>query len=134
MAREMSGQAGRELDAKVAERVMGWERVEFLRDMLPGTFFIHDDRGVVAVINDKFNEFTPSTSIAAAWEVVAALEGNSMFLTLNRNQIPNEANGQQSKWDAYFWDNDKQMAHDVTASTVPLAICLAALKAVKSPP
>lgn len=138
----MSEQAGREMDARVAEKVMGWKRVrwcDWQTDTRTSfTYSWHDAvTGKMTELaedcDDYYNpkgSWSPSTDIEAAWEVVTALERKSLFLTLSRNQIPNDANGQQSKWDVLLWDNGKQVAHNATADTAPLAICKAALKAV----
>jgi hypothetical protein len=98
---------GRELDALVAEKVMGWTN-------LTSDFWgcpVKDRASMVPI--HKY-----STSIAAAWEVVEKLsETHRICIT--------KANG---KWamaldDEIIWISDGQ-------ETAPYAICLAALKAV----
>ena len=117
--------AGRELDALIAEKVMGFQRVEFLRDMLPWTFYLHEDRDVVVAFQSKLAEFKPSTNIADAWEVV-----RKMGMVLIENS--GEAFGQADEWNVQFVGHDKEgKPHWVSesAETVEIAICLAALKA-----
>jgi hypothetical protein len=90
--------AGRELDALVAEKVMGW----------------------------NFQRSAFSTDIASAWEVVEKLQAlEYTFINL--------------LWDGQGWDIEMgQDGHDIScdtyADTFPLAICLAALKAVDAIP
>ena len=58
--------AGRELDALVAEKVMGYR-----------LSFIHPITGAPLYSNGGGSfSFRPSTDIDAAWEVVMAVEGN----------------------------------------------------------
>ena len=55
---------GRELDARVAEKVMGWKtnwlKTDWWEEINPNT---HHHKGLV-------KDFKPSTDISAAWEVV----------------------------------------------------------------
>lgn len=104
----------RELDAKVAEKVMGWWAI-----MLPA-----DDRMVASGIPPKEGherEGVPhySTSIEAAWEVVEKMHQEWWFTLV---QGPDG-------WLADFY-NDMDVRHRAKAKTAPEAICLAALKAV----
>ena len=100
-------EAGRELDALVAEKVMGAK--------------------VVFVENVPYY----STDIAAAWEVVNHLLchgwDEKYFFRLHYDNV--------DLWDASFYKESSSDGGgpDVwgTADTAPLAICLAALKAVQ---
>jgi len=60
----MNMKPGRELDALVAEKVMGWKtnwlKTDWWEEINPNT---HRHKGLV-------KDFKPSTDIAAAWEVV----------------------------------------------------------------
>ena len=111
--------AGRELDALIAEKVMGFQRVEFLRDMLPWTFYLHEDRGVVVAFQSKLAEFKPSTNIADAWEVVDLGHPCGWF---DSYYIMRYGAG-------YAIGRCMDDAVYAEADTAPLAICLAALKA-----
>lgn len=117
--------AGRELDVLVAEKVMGG-KVEHDWDDFDGGdisrcrgcgFFDQDDT------KPKFCIPCYSTDIAAAWEVVEKLR-ESHFKQAALNFHPTEICVQ-------FWDVSAQRYQpSICASTTPLAICHAALKAV----
>lgn len=94
----------RELDARVAREVMGFEvRNGFVR-------------GAYAI--GHYSE-----DMNAAMEVVAALEKRDWYLSLD------ELEG-SCRWDAEFWSGDDKSSGGHVADTAPLAICLAALEAV----
>lgn len=107
---------GRELDALVAEKVMGYKRLEPTLDW-PERWLCDDRKlgGIPAY----------STDIAAAWEVVEKLSAKHPYITIIRvGTAPTEwviAEGPG--------DSDPDLAR---APTVPYAICLAALKSVAS--
>ena len=112
--------AGRELDALIAEKVMGWKR---------GSFFgiDDDDRWWLYLGNGKWQQqgfggkgFCPSTRIADAWLVVEKLGKN---FDVSRCRVYQEI-------EAWFWEASFHNGPDAEADTAPLAICLAALKAV----
>ena len=98
--------AGRELDAEIAEEVMGWTP--------RGAHPIHGCPMFATGSNDTFAPYF-STDIAAAWQVVQKM-GESC------DQATIEVCG--GEWMCEF-DGVGDQAH-----TAPLAICLAALKAV----
>jgi len=114
----------REIDALIAEHVMGWKGVA------PVSACVLDMAG----INPEYPQVPQivpyySTDIAAAWEVVERLSTefyHSWSLHLN--------NGRQ--YHEFKFVPPKEMAsgtigpsHWVESDTAPLAICLAALKA-----
>ena len=91
--------AGREIDALIAEKVMGWPK-----------------NSVVWYIDDKpfrISDFSPSTQIADAWLVVEKIKRENL----------------QIVWDIDGWFVSSIYADTGFAPTAPLAICLAALKA-----
>jgi hypothetical protein len=96
--------AGRELDARVAEKVMGWEP--------RGPHPIH---GTPVFATGRNDTFAPhfSTDIAAAWQAAEKLKAAS--------------------WRFRVWQDYKD-ALMVDAETAPLAICRAALKALEVQP
>jgi hypothetical protein len=99
--------AGRELDALVAEKVMGWDR-----RLWAGRFYWsgpYSDR----------ERFSPSMDIAAAWEVVERVWQEEWVL---RRFL-----GSWQILDGDPLDNHRVLA---SAETAPLAICRAALQAV----
>ena len=96
--------AGRELDALVAEKVMGWTNVRFICHGL----------SLRGEVDGEPSEKVPfySVDIDAAWDVVEKI-GTSF--TLER----------YNRWYVEFGDR-----YSAAADTAPHAICLAALKAV----
>lgn len=102
---------GRELDALVAEKVMGWTGIE--NDNLDGT-----DWYAGSPPGSEGHAEVPafSTDISAAWEVVEEVNRKNVY----GFRLHNPGNG---VWEA-SWN---VLAEGMSA---PLAICLAALKAV----
>ena len=100
--------AGPKLDALIAGNVMGWRNAT-------GAWI----DGIVPWATDsgyrRKAEFCPSTDIAVAWEVVEKLQGTLRFGLCRRP-------------DGGFccWFGEEM---DAEASTAPLAICRAALRA-----
>lgn len=117
--------AGRELDALVAEKVMGWtdarvgirSQRRFHREELPTPVDVGPDE-----------EWSPSTDIAAAWEVVAKFQ--MVYVYRAAKDLPNLKIGQ---WEALFSPDAGERALYGVADTAPLAICKAALKTVGYP-
>ena len=106
--------AGRELDALIAEKVMGWRKA--------GTLWITPTgQQLVEYHHEWMPEATPprySTSIGAAWQVVEKLPPHSV-------DINNENPG------GWICSVHTQLGYwEARARTAPLAICLAALKFV----
>ena len=121
--------AGRELDALIAEKVMGLTRhdesyvAEGVGKVL--RFVWRDGCGTCVYSGDMFLPHY-STNIADAWGVV-----RKMGMVLIENS--GEAFGQPDEWNVQFVGHDSEgEPHWVSASasTCELAICLAALKAV----
>ena len=115
----MELKAGRKLDALVAEHVMGWDRrvtpnikpliVEYFHDGKP----MHYER-----------TWTPSTDIAAAWEVVESDYWSEDWGIVKVDS----AEPLYQVWDLPGWELETGLISQ--AYSAPLAICLAALKAV----
>ena len=136
----MTHQAGRELDARVAERVMGWESITDELEIAKR----EDDPECVdsrrwhrKPVWFKGNEKMAceecgtlplySTSIEAAWEIVEKLRQKYCCIKVYSDH-------------AYIYEcttvKDPDDDHDAPiifdqAETAPLAICLAALKAME---
>jgi len=123
---------GRELDALVAEKAMGWK----LQCYESGVYATEPGQYDDASKNDGWlwegdevsreaYEFNPSTDISAAWEVVEKL--NFLSFTVSRENCCGV------RCDVVCY-NDVDMKDKVIvageALTAPHAICLAALKAV----
>jgi hypothetical protein len=111
--------AGRDLDAEVAEKVMGW------------TLEIQDDRNDAYsqtwrtgpnILTDSLfvYEFEPSIDIAAAWQVVEYMQGRE----LTDFSVSWDVRNDSWCWVARF------ARTEATGPTAPLAICRAALAAV----
>lgn len=145
-ARIVSHEAGRELDALVAEMVMGCERrvstllAERMRDpggacwCGPAPYGGSMGRGGIhsaSYLGLGTREVAPySTSIAAAWEVVEKLRDNGLHVCISSDAVDEE-------WEVEVWrpeeDNEYGQVMVGTpgyADTAPHAICLAALSAV----
>ena len=103
-------QAGRELDALIAEKVMGYECV---CDEEPADCPIHAKE-------DCYTLRPYSTDIAAAWVVIEWCRTNLNLLTTCIEW--------KECWDVTF--SDGVNCYGAVAETVSLAICRAALKAV----
>lgn len=115
---------GRELDALVAEKVMGWKpeierSVHIIGD---GRFGVEQER----TINLPPNY---STSIASAWEVVERMVGDEMEFDLDLHYEPEYTIVEFKKV-----IDGKLIAEsgEVWRNPPPFAICLAALKAVNA--
>lgn len=116
--------AGRELDAFVAEKVMGWKYVD------------HNEAYDLPISGVAFGKGSPdglsrcpvpyySTDIAAAWEVVEKLRKDG-FAFDSYSSGSEEA---EHPWtDAIFMKDNNECL--VRAETMPLAICRAASMAV----
>jgi hypothetical protein len=108
----------RQLDALVAEHVMGWKKSNHLGSVIyEGKVWAYDmspDDASESYVNE---EHLPrfSTSIADAWLVVEKMAERSSDWSV--------CEGITAAFLTDEW-------HDVTADTAPEAICLAALKAV----
>lgn len=119
---------GRELDALIAEKVMGWKNIKGELYWLAGL----SDRGIA--------EDVPyySTDIAAAWEVfekIKTLKNNLSIQISGTSDCPNLLSV-VIRWYIYVadWENGDVMRFSVHESqlTAPHAICLAALKAIEN--
>ncbi len=138
-----SPKAGPELDALVAEFVMGWRHCQddLTNEMWDtGIHLNHDpEMPTMKWPNCGPRRWSPSTSIADAWEVVEKLLGDDWECTIDRHK-PNYVTACRGAY-AFFWHSAEQVEgftrrggkFGVEADTAPLAICLAALKAVGHP-
>jgi hypothetical protein len=131
--------AGRELDALVAERVMGWQvdtdkEGYWCNDAGWTGWLVPESEADARYEQDRC--WRPSTDITAAWQVVEHIkerEGCGFFVAWNKPEY-----GRPAHWSAGFIEagNDGH-GHDYTAEveadTAQLAICKAALAAVGKP-
>lgn len=120
--------AGREMDARVAETVMGWLVVEgggedwYERLVTRWPCLVMFPAGNVCLHRSEYGEsesWKPSTDIAAAWEVVEHLQKSGWWLLLTspRKSTP-------------LWTAVLPGLVYSESETAPLAICRAALLAV----
>ncbi len=123
-------EAGRELDALVAEKVMGEPRptgnvpdgvlAGVTTSSSGGGNWVGTTTGFTSGDEPVWLPKPYSTDIAAAWEVVGKFAGS------NCTETPIEIFGNEDG----TWDVVLCGFHEAHADTVQLAICLAALKAV----
>jgi hypothetical protein len=125
-------EAGRTLDILIAERVFGWTRWDGKGDWDGPddvTFFLADEDHL-AVYGPREEEPSGyaafSENIEDAWEVVERLK---KAFDLKLLCILDE--GWEVSVYTKFWDNSDPVAVEC-AESAPLAICLAALKAVET--
>lgn len=113
---------GRELDALVAKRIMGWNVGGYMNMQ----WVCNDGKDTGWYLTEfgsqECNPFSPSTDIAAAWEVVDKLGERFSFYFHTR--------GRMTDISVIHWPDNLKGGFDVSGETAPHAICLAALKAV----
>ena len=150
MSTETQLASGRELDALVAEKVMGlcvdcvFRADRFLdaswETLVPPSWVGHDEGRMtgssVYVVGDitrctvhdmplwSWSRHVYSTDIAAAWQVVEKMQTPEM----EEWEFNTSTDG--DKWEATFWMGDTFNDSGET-DTAPHAICLAALRAVE---
>lgn len=113
--------AGREMDALIAERVMGHEVNRQAQLFAHGLYYADMSEGIV-----RLQDY--STNMGAAWDVVEKLENGDEILQigLRRSRAVNQ-------WNCWLIGKMDQYpcapASDVYEDTAPLAICRAALLA-----
>lgn len=130
---EKEMRAGRELDALVAERVMGWPHIS-----VNEPYRRHKDRGGVIVVGmpQKFSaglipsDWRPSWYIAEAWDVIAELAPKFWATLLTPYDA---ADIYHVSFTPLGQPEHSHRAGHAMAETMEVAICLAALKAVGQP-
>ena len=125
--------AGLELDALLAEKVMGWRRFDNWSQAmgmeLP--FFLVGESGVIVYCHpDLGKSWSPSKNMADAWDVVEKIEKTLNF------QIDNVGleNNDQRRWRVLFSRAGDPISVVADADTASLAIARAALQTVLSKP
>ena len=126
--------AGCELDALVAEQVMGMIGYNNLPTITDLEKQLDDPKNVVDILpSGECRVIRPySTDIAAAWEVVEKLAEHYDW-RLDLDQSLRDDRPHMKYLCTFYLRNDSAVAmpvSEVYAPTMPLAICLAALKAV----
>ena len=116
---------GRELDALVAEKVMGWTDVQVVNDPPFNTTM---GRTVIHGELYRFNVPNYSTNIEAAWEVV---EKVTQFLRYNRKEYFPIIHQYDGQWHCgWSWSYMDCAEYESKSDSAPHVICLAALKAM----
>lgn len=110
----------REIDALVADKIMGWREETDKNRSKMGKPPMTDDEWV-DMIDDSMNYF--SSDIRAAWKVVEKILDKQ-----KRQGVVNICFDHDFGWGALLVMTDEKMEW-VHAETAPMAICLAALKA-----
>ncbi|MGC4378284.1 hypothetical protein WD019_15350 [Fictibacillus sp. Mic-4] len=108
--------AGKELDALIAEKVMGW-KVAYYPTI--DIFEAYDEERNPIILG---KHFSPSTNISDAWLVVEWLESNIGGISL-------ESHCDERRYSFRVFNGTHWIV--ARAETAPLAICLAALKCVE---
>jgi hypothetical protein len=116
--------AGRELDALVAERVMAWRRCH---EEPPGSGYWEGRRpeNLLSLVLDEVPRF--STDLVAAWQVAENMSIAGLYLTLSQHA--------DDEWEAWFHRHISHRRYNLDqfsalGDTAPHAICLVALTAV----
>ena len=109
--------AGRDLDAEIAEKVMGWTFVTFPDGACPEIKHWHAADGAHVSLRPF------STSIADAWQVVEKMNDERAW-SFEMERV----GGEDQETGVRFGGN----SGFVYAQTAPLAICLAALAATSA--
>ncbi len=126
-AHDMS--TGPELDALLAEKVMGWRRFDNWSQAagMQQPFFLVGEFGVMVYHHpDLGKSWSPSRNMADAWEVVEKIEKTLNF------QIDNVGleNKDQRRWRVLFGRSGDPISVVADADSAPLAIARAALQTV----
>jgi hypothetical protein len=117
-------EAGRETDSWVAEKVMGWKRVSHETH---GSWWI---RGIAPDGQTLYatHTWSPSTDIAAAWQVVEKMESMGGHVIISSPGRWCESGG----WWRVQVSAGKGRGAVCAEDTAPLAICKAVLLAVET--
>lgn len=129
--------AGRELNAEIAVTMFGWEwrrsavtgcRCVYAPNRAPSWMRETADLTEPLVVDWDYGEWTPrySTDIAAAWLVV-----ERMFALGYNADVFTSTDGYGCDFTQYAHDTRFSARVDPREGGVPLAICLAALKAME---
>jgi hypothetical protein len=111
-------EAGKQLDALIAEKVFGWRRVEGPKFDEDESYRAYPPRGKISL---WFFTRNWSTDISLAWQIVEALTIRGFEVEI-KNVDAIHLVGRQWYVEIRGWE--------AWANTAPHAICLAALKAV----
>ena len=122
-------QPGPKTDQLVAEKVMGWKQEEIWLDFEGRLWRKVGCANPNEPLYVYAGPWSPSTDIAAAWEVVEALVSRGWHFELCTTEITGAGS---AVWRVSFWCHESPEGL-VLATEIPLAICRAALQAVMKP-
>lgn len=127
-------EAGRELDALIAEKVMGGfvSDPDALSDTSEVWYWVHTKSGVLRgepyqlkvkpVWDHQWHQWKPSSDIEAAWQVIEKMEDHGWMARIGRDI---------GEWNCRFVRPEDTAGYVYDSSdTAPHAICLASLKAL----
>lgn len=127
--------AGRELDALIAEKVMGWKNEVAFADAKSLEDHMGSYKSHVRAEDFPVSDLLPhySTDIAAAWDVVQKLDVQDVTFQLNRHtqEEAYDQNGEtpedcyMPRWECRF--NTKKTPSYGEGGTAAESICIAAL-------
>lgn len=118
-------EAGTELDALIAEKVMGWTKYVYEKE---GT--THTEWTEARSVGTRYHaDFHPSTDISTAWDVVEELARRGYDL----GRVGKEFGEGQYIAQFFHGKTYGQACEHARGETAPLAICRAAFKAIQSP-
>ncbi|MEK8215527.1 BC1872 family protein [Paenibacillus sp. FSL L8-0463] len=115
---------GREMDALIAEKVLGWTDIKRVNPAVIHSFSAdgnHANFGFSPVLYKHVPFPLYSTDISAAWEVVTHLKSKYWYFMLS---------DENEGWEASFYWDPHRPAFEAVSATAPEAICKAALLAV----
>ena len=117
----------RELDALVAEKVMGWRLLQWIDEVAEDETWQNDDGWYWDGRGGDYQayEWEPTTNISDAWLVVEKLINNDKRDTVEVSIMVDGTGALVN-----FYRESGDACPQVSADTAPKAICLAALKAV----
>jgi hypothetical protein len=119
----------REIDALVAEHVMGWtvnrSDGRHWHTVAPaaGADNPHLLVGMDCCEDKYCGCFMPSRRIESAWRVVEKMREREWSVMVDSTGFPDE------EWRCLMWQGERERWVPADAATAPMAICLAALKA-----
>lgn len=126
--------AGRELDALVAEKVMGWHSKQVPLSMFQPHVMVdlwYTAENELISSTDLINQSVKAgvlphftTNISDAWRIVEHMRQNKYHIATD------DRHEQDAPWWCEFATEEYTIGSQATAETFPLAICLAALRAV----
>lgn len=114
---------GREMDALIAEKVLGWTDIRRVNPAVIHSFSAdgnHANVGFSPVLYKHVPFPLYSREISAAWEVVMHLKSKYWYFMLS---------DENEGWEASFYWDPHRPAYEALSAEAPQAICKAALLA-----